>query len=50
MLTDGKPYSDVEVNLNFSDRNLHLIASGKAIKDEEDEIDGGIIIFNPIKK
>lgn len=50
MLADGKSYSDIEINVNFSDCNLHLVTSGKAIKDEKDEIDGGIVIFNPIKK
>ncbi len=50
MLAAGTPCSDIEINVNWEGRNIHCLASGKAIRNEEDKLNGGVIILSPIVK
>ncbi len=50
MLATGNPCSDIEINVTWETRNIHCLASGKAIRDEEDKLNGGVIILSPITK
>ncbi len=50
MLAAGNPCSDIEINVSWEGRNIHCLASGKAIRDEEGKLNGGVIILSPITK
>ncbi len=50
MLAAGNPCSDIEINVTWDSRNIHCLASGKAIRDEEDGLNGAVLILSPIKK
>lgn len=50
MLASGIPCSDTEVQLSWDGRQIHCLASGKAIRDDRGELNGGVILLNPITK
>jgi PAS domain S-box-containing protein len=49
MITSGKAYNDMEIMFEGRNGNMHLLASGKAIYDNNGDINGGIIYVEPMK-
>ena len=50
MLASGTPCSDIEIQLSWDGRQIHCLASGKAIRDDRGELNGGVILLSPITK
>jgi transcriptional regulator with PAS, ATPase and Fis domain len=50
VLEKGESYTDVEYRTDKGITNFHCLATGKPIKDENGEVTGAVIFFNPINK
>ncbi len=50
MLNRGQPFRDEEIMLNTKKGNIHFLASGAPIHNEQGEIHRGVIIVRPIKE
>lgn len=51
MLSTGKPYRERNLILNtMNDNTIHCLSSGMPIKDDFDNIIGGVILLNPLNK
>jgi len=50
VLESGEAYTDVEVRVDTPRNYFHCLVTGKPIKDEKGNVDGGVIFFNPINK
>ena len=50
MLTDRKPYADVEIMLPGKNGASHCLVSGEPVTDGQDEISGGVIVVRPINQ
>jgi len=50
LLVEGKDYADVELMLDTAHGRVHCLVSGKPIKNEEGQVSGAVIFFNPINK
>lgn len=48
VLEKGQSYTDVEVRVDNKQNNFHCLFTGIPIKDEEGEVTGAVIFFNPI--
>lgn len=50
MLQEGKPFRDEEIILSGKKGDLHCLASGTPIKNEQGEVNSGFIMVRPIKE
>ncbi|HWQ60670.1 MAG TPA: sigma 54-interacting transcriptional regulator, partial [Negativicutes bacterium] len=50
MLTDRKPYADVEIMLPGKNGASHCIVSGEPVTDGQGEVSGGVIVVRPINQ
>lgn len=50
ILGGGQAYTDVEIIVDTVRGNIHCLVTAKPIKDEEGNISGAVIFFNPINK
>ena len=50
MISTGRPYKDYDLTVHTINDSIHCLSSGKAIKDDLDDITGGVIFVNPLSK
>ncbi|HWP96912.1 MAG TPA: sigma-54-dependent Fis family transcriptional regulator [Syntrophomonadaceae bacterium] len=50
MLSTTRPFSDVEVMVDSARGRLHCLVTSKPIKDEDGQVTGAVVFFNPINK
>jgi sigma-54 dependent transcriptional regulator, acetoin dehydrogenase operon transcriptional activator AcoR len=49
VLTEGKSFCDLELNVQSRSGTIHTVTSGKPVKDSQGNVSGGVIFINLIK-
>jgi PAS domain S-box-containing protein len=50
LLSEGQPFTDIEVRVDKPQFQFHCLVTSIPIKDEKDNTTGAVIFFNPINK
>ncbi|VBB09135.1 pas fold [Lucifera butyrica] len=50
MLHNKEPYEDVELMVDTKKSTFHCLASGAPLVDEQENVNGGVIVLRPIKQ
>jgi len=50
MLATGKEFKDIEVMVESGGGSIHCLVTGKALRDNQNRVSGGLLFIAPIKK